>query len=123
MEKKYVLKVAADGRVEREPFDAEDSLGQLQRAVGGYIERVPLELQRGIDLFVNEEGLLNGLPLNRVLTEFATQDSGWIELRGDGVFAAHDGEGETVGLTEAECAELEASLARCGAVVEEGKEA
>lgn len=116
MEKTYILKVGTDGRVEREPFDAGDSLGQLQRAVGGYIERVPLELKHGIDLFVDEEGLLNGLPPNPVLTEFATMNSGWIELLGNGAFAAHDCEGETLGLTDADCADLERTLARFGGI-------
>ena len=121
MGKKYVLKVSPDGRVEREEFDAADPLGQLQRAVGWWIERVPLRLDGGIDLFVNEEGMLNGLPLNSVLTNFATQDSGWLELRGPGVFAAHDGDGETVGLTEAECADFARALALFGGRVAEAE--
>lgn len=45
-ENRYIVKVSADGRVEREPFDAADSLGQIQRAVSGYIKRVLIPIVR-----------------------------------------------------------------------------
>ena len=118
MDAAYIVKVSADGRVEREPFDAADSLSQLQRAVGGYIERVSVELGRGIDLFVDEEGKLNGLDENGVLTRFRYHRARvWDSLVGNGAFAKHDGEGETVGLTEDECADIERTLARFGGTV------
>lgn len=112
MKKTYIVKVAADGRVEREPFDADDSLGQLQRAVGGYIERVPIPMVRGRDLFVNEDGIAERLPQNWLLTLMArkrTQNSCY-GIVGNGVYAAHDKDGETVGLTEAECDDIEYML-------------
>jgi hypothetical protein len=100
METTYILKVSADGRVEREPFDAADALGQLQREVGGYIERVPIPMVRrpdgsGNDLFVDEEGLQKALPLNTRLSFFCSAF-----LAGNAVFAAHDNMGETVGLSK-----------------------
>ena len=119
MAKTYILKVAMSGKVVREEFDAADALAQLQAAVGGgYIERVPVPTGNGHDLFVDDEGLLMGLPENGVLTRFAYHMTRhWQSLVGDGVFAGHDGEGETVGLSEAECADLEKVLGRCGAEI------
>jgi hypothetical protein len=46
-------------------------LRQLQSAVGGYLEAVRLPLM-GI-LWCNEEGALNGLPLNRFASTIALQ--------------------------------------------------
>tara|TARA_Y100000310_G_scaffold43588_1_gene40676 strand:+ start:88 stop:357 length:270 start_codon:yes stop_codon:yes gene_type:complete len=40
------------------------SLEELQRFVGGYIERVPTPAVRGIDCVVDEEGLMKQLPMN-----------------------------------------------------------
>lgn len=41
-------------------------LDELQRFVGGYIERV--KTRDGRDMWVNEEGLLRNLPVNEVAT-------------------------------------------------------
>lgn len=117
MAKTYVLKVAATGKVEREEFRADDALEQLQKAVGGWIERVPVPMMKGHDLFVDEEGMMKRLPVNGLLTRFV---HGRLRntarfIVGDGVFAAHGDDGETRGLTEAECADFEASLVLCGA--------
>jgi hypothetical protein len=111
----FVIKVASDGRVSRERFDATDSIGQLQRAVGGCIERVPAHIRAGVYLFMNDEGLLHDLPGNGVLTRFVYHHTGkWFVLVGDAVIAAHGEDGETAGLPEGLCGEFEASLARCG---------
>lgn len=117
----FVLIIEATGKMRREPFDAKDSLTQLQKAVGGHTERLPTVLMRGKDCFINEEGKLIGLPLNTVLTNHYNQtrrNCDWVV--GNGVFAAHDGEGETIGLTEAQCEDLERMLARYGAFIEKG---
>ena len=121
--KTYIVKVAADGTVAREEFNHADPLGQLQRAVGGYIERVPVPMVGWHDLFVNEDGLLEGLPTNAALTELVIRRTRNYAARivGDGVFAGHDEDGEAVGLTEAECEDIERMLARLGAKVA-GKE-
>ena len=42
------------------------TLEELQRLVGGYIERVPMS--NGKSMYVNEEGKLNGLPYNEKAT-------------------------------------------------------
>ena len=110
---KYILKVAATGEVTREEFNAEDSLKQLQSAVGGCIERVPVPMVRGRDLFVNEDGIAEKLPINEKLTRFVQLRIRFtiVTLLGDGVFAAHDGDGNTIGLTEAQCDDLEKAIA------------
>ena len=113
MDQKFILKVAATGEITREGFNEENPLDQLQRAVGGYIERVPVPMVRGNDLFVNEDGIALKLPINEKLTRFVQKRirSTIVTILGDGVFAAHDGEGNTIGLTEAQCADIEKAIA------------
>lgn len=54
--------IRADDEIEvRDDFDG--SLQDYQDAVGGYIESVPVILP-GVTAYVNEEGKINGLPLN-----------------------------------------------------------
>ena len=49
-------------------IEIEDGLGAFQRAVGGCIETV-YPYEDPVALIVNEEGKLNGLPLNRALRD------------------------------------------------------
>ena len=49
-------------------IEIEAGLDALQRAVGGYIEAV-YPYEDPVALIVNEEGKLNGLPLNRALRD------------------------------------------------------
>ena len=51
-----------------ERIEIESGLDALQRAVGGYIEAV-YPYEDPVALIVNEEGKLNGLPLNRALRD------------------------------------------------------
>lgn len=46
-------------------------LAELQSFVGGYIEIV--DLDKGMIMVVNEEGLLSGLPLNEKATSIARE--------------------------------------------------
>ena len=48
------------------------TLEELQRAVGGYIEHVPVEglTEEGIVMLANKDGLLAGLPVNKNLLPF-----------------------------------------------------
>lgn len=62
-------KIAVDG-TETELEDTK--LETLQKAVGGWIERVPTV--DGRVLYVNEEGLLKGLMLNRTASLIAGRD-------------------------------------------------
>lgn len=43
----------------------------MQKIVGGYIELVRVFSRHGAVLFVNEEGIPLGLPLNKVATDVA----------------------------------------------------
>jgi hypothetical protein len=90
--KVIVCKVGHDPIVETVDTD----LKTMQSLVGGYIECLQLDgsENRGIDLWCNEEGRISALPPNRkVFDQF---------IHGDFFIAAHDDEGETVGLTERE---------------------
>ena len=60
--------IKSDGsNVELNPFNGKDfSLEELQQAVGGYIEIVPIDKE--FDMVVNEEGKLYGLPVNEQAT-------------------------------------------------------
>ena len=53
-------------------MEIKDTLENYQHLVGGYIElAAPVELrEQGIELLVNEEGVLQGLPLNENLAPF-----------------------------------------------------
>ena len=54
----------------KEAYEAEigDTLKDMQKVVGGYIEAI-YPYEEPIALFCNEEGKLNGLPLNRALRD------------------------------------------------------
>ena len=63
------------------------TLEELQTAVGGYIE--VRQGHGGICLVMNEEGKLDGLPLNRDATIFAVTECGLTEpIVGDVVIAS-----------------------------------
>lgn len=80
----------------------EPGLAAMQKIVGGYIECVRLRgtpYEHGIDLWCDEEFLLKDYQPNRMIGPTLT-------IHGDFFIAAHDAEGETLGLTDAEVAEL-----------------
>lgn len=79
--------------------ELEPGLAALQAAVGGYVDLVRGD---GFDLWINDEGALNGMPANRVL--------GRHTLFGPIVAAGHDGEGNTVGLDATTCERVVALL-------------
>jgi len=63
--------IRADGSAETRLLTKAPTLEELQEIVGGYIELVPLFENfgdKGCVAFCNEEGKLNGLPINRVAT-------------------------------------------------------
>lgn len=51
--------------------DKPDVLKAMQEAVGGYIQRVPLQGHDKIALYVNEDGIQQRLPLNVNATHIA----------------------------------------------------
>jgi hypothetical protein len=48
----------------------DDGLGAMQRAVGGYIEALPIPLDPPLILWANEDGLALHLPINSWATMF-----------------------------------------------------
>lgn len=62
---------------------ADGSLATLQKAVGGYVERVVLS--ETLTMWVNEEGLLQGLPINMAATILAGR-----QIVGDVVLESND---------------------------------
>jgi hypothetical protein len=83
----------------------------LSNAVGGYIERVSLRIPEfpqdeapkpfAFDVWVNEEGLLQALPFNPVVTLLA-KASGWQGdgLVGNAIITGNDGSPDTPPLSE-----------------------
>ena len=92
------------------------SYATLSRAVGGMIEAVTLP--SGLTLWVNEEGKMNGLPVNDYATRLfdSAFGSGIDIIVGNAIITdGADDEGETLGLTDAQIAELVADLLFAGA--------
>lgn len=71
----YTITLKADGTRQTAAHEDFPSLGYLQRAVGGYIELIPL-FEKFLDggqmvpcvAYCNEDGKVNGLCLNRLAT-------------------------------------------------------
>jgi hypothetical protein len=53
--------------------DGEVSLEQAQELVGGYVTHVPIPSRPDSQMFVDEEGLIKGLPVNKEASELAQQ--------------------------------------------------
>ena len=84
-----------------------NELGELQKIVGGYIE-IPF-LSRvfsdnGIDVIINDEGkYIEGLKPEIAIVDGKTKQVLDVVM-GNCIFASHDDEGETIGLTEEQLA-------------------
>jgi hypothetical protein len=93
--------VLSNGNLETKEIG--NRLEDLQEIVGGYIEIPFLSetlYEKGIDVIINEEGkLIDGLkPEIAIVNE---KQGNILDLvYGNCIFASHDDEGETVGLTE-----------------------
>lgn len=94
-----------------EVMEMEHTLENMQEKVGGHLEVV--ELPNGIDLWLNEEGLLEQLSVN-VLTVADGQVLHTIV--GNVFFAGHNDEGETIGLTDQQIAWLKVKMQPVGEV-------
>lgn len=91
------------------------SYATLSRAVGGMIEAVTLP--SGLTLWVNEEGKMNGLPVNDYATRLfdSAFGSGIDIIVGNAIITGGaDDDGETLGLTDEQVAELVAELLYAG---------
>ena len=82
---------------QKDPYSKEidNELKPLQDIVGGYLERVTIN-NRIVALF-NEDGLSLNLEKNSSIVH---QRFGKIDIVGTYLFAAHDGNGEFVSLTD-----------------------
>ena len=78
------------------------ALADLQKAVGGLIECVSLTKKENMDMWVNEEGKLLGLPQNPIATSLYVDEHGTRDVMvGDVIVTGgSDDEGETLPLTQ-----------------------
>lgn len=104
----YALILSDDNNIHRVEF-AEGQpipLEALQGAVGGWIELIrlttPTSEANGIDMYVNEEGLLRDLPFNPLATRLGRMLNGNVNLSivGNAIITATSHNGDAVGLTE-----------------------
>ena len=118
--KAKVLKIPARGEWKFEEVDADEdgvlSVETLQDGVGGWFEcwwLGEVGFPR-LDMYLNEEGKLDGLSFNVV----ATRLSGILVhddcIVGDVVVCAHNDESQSVGLTDADELALRRRLAELG---------
>ena len=103
-----VLKIPARGDWSFAEVEADEDgcipLEAMQSMVGGYIERWELQGHGldGLDLFLDEEGKLKKQSYNpsaTILAEILFHND---VIVGDAFVCAHDGEGRSVGLTDAQ---------------------
>jgi hypothetical protein len=73
--------IPADGSEELR-FVEVDGLDSLQSFVGGCIEAVPTK-RDDVTAYVNEEGLIHGLPVNERAERLLVYGNGYLGLRGD----------------------------------------
>jgi hypothetical protein len=99
MEKALIIKT--DGTKEVSLFTEGTFLELAYATVGGWIQPVRLET-KGIDLYLNEEGKLDGLPQNPIATALWSEDYGLTDyIVGNVIITGGvNSEGETVGLTD-----------------------
>lgn len=95
------LIVRTTGAVEVKDLVVGDSYNLISGAVGGWIECVSLPTL-GVDMWVNEEGKLIGLPVNTAGTALWESEYGRTDIIvGDIIITGGvDDEGDTLGLTE-----------------------
>ena len=92
--------VLSDGKLKEREIGTE--LEDLQEIVGGYIEIPYLSdklVDKGIDVIINEEGkLIEGLKAEIAIV--GEQHGTILDIvYGNCIFASHDNDGETIGLT------------------------
>lgn len=113
----FSLKLTTDGQRIGMNYDADKSYENLSQGVGGYIECVGLTPT--LDMWVNEEGKLDGLPYNPDATAIFWSHFGFGTdiIVGDVVFTSHDEDGDTVSLGNEEMKYLEQFLGSLSADV------
>lgn len=100
------ITLTAEGETKEVELVKENSLEQLQGAVGGLVQAV--DFTDHLTIWVNEEGKLYGLPINPMATFLWEKYFGLTDfICGDVIFTGGtDEEGETLGLDEETAKEL-----------------
>lgn len=104
--KSKVLKIDVEGGSKFIEIEGSENeaipLTTLQNEVGGYV--TTFNLRRiglpEIDVYVDEEGIINARPMNRLATLLTGIHRYGDALWGDAVFCSHDKKGETIGLSD-----------------------
>lgn len=98
MEQAVVIKT--DGTKDIIEFEVGKSFSLIQKSVGGYVQVIGLPKSKA-DLWVNEEGKINGLPQNPIATSIWVDEFGYTDIIcGDVVITGYaDDMGETLGLS------------------------
>ena len=101
------LIIRTNGTKELVDFEEGTFLNTAQKAVGGWIQLVELH-SKNIDLYLNEEGKLDGLPQNPIATALWSEDYGLTDyIVGDVIITGgYNSEGETVGLADTQISAL-----------------
>jgi hypothetical protein len=101
------LKMNTEGVFELVDFTDETCYDMIKEGVGGYVECVHLP-HLGVDMWVNEEGKLTGLPTNDQATLMWARSYGPCDvIKGNVVFTKGTGpEGETMGLDEHDVSQI-----------------
>lgn len=103
----HLIRITTTNQIEVVHFGDTYSLSQLQSLVGGYIEFVSLP-DFGLEMVVNEEGKMNGLPLNLPATMYWNRqyDKTLDYIVGDVVLLSNTTteNGDPAGLTETQIA-------------------
>lgn len=96
------LFIGVDGTIKTREFAIGDSYELISDAVGGWIECA--QIKEDIDLWLNEEGKLNGLEPNRLATILFWERYGVGSdiIVGDVFLASSNSEGDTIGLSDAQ---------------------
>ena len=120
MAKAKVLKIPARGDWEFAEVDTEADgnipLEAMKSIVGGWVERWELHGHSldGLDLFLDEEGKLKGLSYNPKATLLTAILMHGDVIVGDTFVCAHDGEGRSVGISDAQELALRRRLSDLG---------
>ena len=108
----FALQLTTDcKRIALEPHEQGRTYEMINNAVGGWIENI--QLTPTLDMYVNEEGKLTGLPYNPDATAIWWSHFGMSDvIVGDVVFCSHNEEGDTVPLTYENISYLEKHLGK-----------
>lgn len=98
MKQSEIKVVIAEPMREAYIYTIKNELSELQKIVGGYIEVLPFTREDNVTIICNEEGKIDGLPLNRSL---AHDGEIWEIIAGTMIIAGDDYmNGEFIGLTD-----------------------